>query len=724
MAEVLFFTSNFDGVDTSVGDTAVDDWTQLSGDGVACYFKINQQARATRKVGSNFPRLMRPNAPTFADSVVEFIIPPNSIYTAEVVRMCGLLRHNNTTGVSYEFFVEPNSRRIRLNRNINLSSAVALTSNPTDINLSYVSFATYDVTKSYLVRFACYGSNPTNLIGQLYLLNASNEVVSKVAEATGTDTFSALQGVAAPAAFSYFKAVTSSGPIYIDNFRWSEVTGGVINADYVPVAAPNTPPTFVSGSAANISASGGSTNRITVTFSDSDGVDAASLTNAIEVVYPNASVVPAAFVSSSVSGTNRTGLWDAPAPGGAWDETDNGTYTYRLKANQLKDTQNNFTAAQDLGTFSVLIAPAGGGGVELSANSSLLVRSANWYNRGDGSIDTNYLGAYIKGSFTGATLSIKTANTDAFRSFVCQINGGSFTKFTPTAGNQTLLLATGLGAGTHTFRLVYDQRESGFTDRWNNPEMIAISFLADNFSQAPRLTGDVFIYGDSIMQYDFFSLSAVKGVGFAMGEASGHEFAMKAFGGTGWRAVGAQNAPNIETSWNFQRSGIPLQYAGAPDWVLINMGTNDGGSTNAQVQTAIVNTLTAMRARSGWGTVPLLIQVPFRQTFLSTIDAAIVALASPDTKKVNAGAHLNRNLTGTSGFYSADGLHPNPVAHPALAGGTLLSVGKALSGSGSSGGGTGGGTGATSAEVSTAVWSAPIRSLTTPGASGGQILFV
>src|SRR5262249_8976503 len=43
------------------------------------------------------------------------------------------------------------------------------------------------------------------------------------------------------------------------------------------------------------------------------------------------------------------------APGGSWDQTDNGTYTVSQNANQVRDLVSNYRAAGTLGTFSVLL---------------------------------------------------------------------------------------------------------------------------------------------------------------------------------------------------------------------------------------------------------------------------------------------------------------------------------------------------------------------------------
>ncbi len=58
------------------------------------------------------------------------------------------------------------------------------------------------------------------------------------------------------------------------------------------------------------------------------------------------------FFSNS-NGTSLTASYVINAPGGVWDATDGGTYTFTLQANQVGDTSNNFISATTLGTVQV-----------------------------------------------------------------------------------------------------------------------------------------------------------------------------------------------------------------------------------------------------------------------------------------------------------------------------------------------------------------------------------
>ena len=48
------------------------------------------------------------------------------------------------------------------------------------------------------------------------------------------------------------------------------------------------------------------------------------------------------------------------APGGSWDERENGTYRVLLRADGVSDVDGNFAAAQELGRFRVSVRDGGG----------------------------------------------------------------------------------------------------------------------------------------------------------------------------------------------------------------------------------------------------------------------------------------------------------------------------------------------------------------------------
>jgi hypothetical protein len=120
-----------------------------------------------------------------------------------------------------------------------------------------------------------------------------------------------------------------------------------------------TPPTASLSAISNITTEAGTSQTLTVTFSDSSGVDVSSLDNSDVVINWSGGAIPATFISATPTGngTPRTATYSLTPPGGTWDSFDNGTYTVNLQASQVKDVVGNLSAASNLGTFSVNVAP-------------------------------------------------------------------------------------------------------------------------------------------------------------------------------------------------------------------------------------------------------------------------------------------------------------------------------------------------------------------------------
>jgi hypothetical protein len=135
---------------------------------------------------------------------------------------------------------------------------------------------------------------------------------------------------------------------------------GAGNGDFTGLAytLDKTAPQAGGLAAADITA-GGATYTFTLVFSDNLAIDIASLDgNDIRVTGPAGFDQLATLVSvaPATSGTPRTATYRIAAAGGVWDNTDNGTYTLTLQANQVSDTAGNPANAGVLGTFKVSIS--------------------------------------------------------------------------------------------------------------------------------------------------------------------------------------------------------------------------------------------------------------------------------------------------------------------------------------------------------------------------------
>ncbi|HEY6563235.1 MAG TPA: hypothetical protein VIY86_01955, partial [Pirellulaceae bacterium] len=129
----------------------------------------------------------------------------------------------------------------------------------------------------------------------------------------------------------------------------------ISNANFRIIAMDNTAPTAV-GSAPTITAAGGTSHTISVTYTDNAALNASTIgPGDIEIVAPNLAVIPATYVSRSSDSNLASiiGMYSIAAPGGTWDPADNGTYTVRVLASQVLDTSGNSVSAGNVGTFQV-----------------------------------------------------------------------------------------------------------------------------------------------------------------------------------------------------------------------------------------------------------------------------------------------------------------------------------------------------------------------------------
>jgi hypothetical protein len=96
-----------------------------------------------------------------------------------------------------------------------------------------------------------------------------------------------------------------------------------------------------------------------VTFSDNTSVLTSSL-GAGDILVKGAAgyVRTANFVSvdSSANGKTRTATYEVKGPHGVWNRAHNGVYTIWVAGNQVRNTNGNYIAGQQVGAFTVRIA--------------------------------------------------------------------------------------------------------------------------------------------------------------------------------------------------------------------------------------------------------------------------------------------------------------------------------------------------------------------------------
>jgi len=114
----------------------------------------------------------------------------------------------------------------------------------------------------------------------------------------------------------------------------------------------------VTATAANISGTSVSSHDITVTYSDNEGASGIRDIGHgdIEVSWPDGPTRQPRFTSRTTgSNGSVTATFRLTAPSGVYSALDNGTYTIRLRANQVFDASQNSAPAGVLGSFTINI---------------------------------------------------------------------------------------------------------------------------------------------------------------------------------------------------------------------------------------------------------------------------------------------------------------------------------------------------------------------------------
>ncbi|MBD3881235.1 hypothetical protein IFO70_05665 [Phormidium tenue FACHB-886] len=130
---------------------------------------------------------------------------------------------------------------------------------------------------------------------------------------------------------------------------------GVIGSFSIDI---NSKPPTATLAAPTLSFDGGSSYDFTVTYSDVNGINIATLDgNDIEVTSPKGYRQKATLVALDTPslGTPRTATYRITAPGGFWDGADDSTYTVSQVANQVSDGLGNARPTEALGTFKVAL---------------------------------------------------------------------------------------------------------------------------------------------------------------------------------------------------------------------------------------------------------------------------------------------------------------------------------------------------------------------------------
>lgn len=206
-------------------------------------------------------------------------------------------------------------------------------------------------------------------------------------------------------------------------------------------------------------------------------------------------------------------------------------------------------------------------------------------------------------------------------------------------------------------------------NRWNNvgsatgTAVIFTGLMVANGAalMAPLAAAkSILCYGDSVTEgvrtvgesaaNDTDRNDAMSGWAFQLGKLLGAEVTVVGFGGTGLSAAGSGNVPALGASYNNLYLGQPRTFTPAPNLIVINIGTNDGGNNTVPAMTGVLNGLIAVCPG-----VPIAVLRPFDGNQAANLQAAIAACSNP------AGCHYVDTTSFFNTAYGADGqgLHPS-----------------------------------------------------------------
>ena len=343
-------------------------------------------------------------------------------------------------------------------------------------------------------------------------------------------------------------------------------------------------------------------------------------------------------------------------------------------------------------------------------NSNWFFSPYNWNTLGAAETVTNQPGAYFSLQFahsSRAILNLDTVNTPASGDFTSmsvqwQIDSTVYPVHTLKLSDTQLTLATGLSLSAHTVRFWFVSSDY-HQDRWTRTTNTAGGFLAP--AQSIRITGMTLDPGAQALPPNglrpkrilFFGDSITEGAVIGPANDAGRTYAV-----TCARLLDAEygtvgNAGQGWTCSNAPASGVPifrdafalfygqgprlplLNGAVAPDYVLLNMGTNDAifGDLFNPARPELVTDyalawLHQMRAFLPYSQVYIV--VPFGGFYAQALQDAYTRyiVSRPDDRKVgflNLGPTAQTGITkqvqgGTPQSY--DGIHPNAGTHRAL----------------------------------------------------------
>ena len=368
------------------------------------------------------------------------------------------------------------------------------------------------------------------------------------------------------------------------------------------------------------------------------------------------------------------------------------TYYYKIRATD----SGSLTA--DSAEFSVTTSSV----TTVAVNNPALqagLSPYNWYVSGSSYIQAINPGAYFKVNFSGTSVSLgvdvsamsgASVAAKRYPRITYQIDGGAWQTYQLLSTDTQISLGSSLANTTHSLQVVLLSSDGG-TPRWNGTMSLKITNLTidqgSSLSTATLLSKRMLIFGDSITEGAWVLGSSVDASNYSLyGSATSSyavpvagflnaEYGNASFGGQGWVAApgGGTDVPNFPSAWNYilgtNSRLVGGLFSPAPDYILVNLGTNDSAFSSSVVSTW----LSAARVAAG-SAAKIFVLIPFKQTNSATITTGFNSYKSGSGDANAFLIDLDGNGTtyaDTNPTYSYDGTHPNAAGDAQL--GTLVS---------------------------------------------------
>jgi lysophospholipase L1-like esterase len=302
-----------------------------------------------------------------------------------------------------------------------------------------------------------------------------------------------------------------------------------------------------------------------------------------------------------------------------------------------------------------------------------------------------YPGSYLRAAFSGSSAwldfdisSIKHGIRPKLR---WSIDDQPFQTAVLKPDAARLPLAEGLNEGLHHLVLYLAASDANY-DRWRSPEE-AIKLKGLVLSDGGEGKRDIrlsakraIFFGDSITEgawvlgrsnhvvagkyVDWVAHSdATQAWPRLLAAALDAEYGTCGSGGMSWVRASHSGIPPLPESWSFHYENHSRLVDGRklsppPDYVIVNMGTNDGEKDTSD---AIKKWLTDIRAAVRPDTA-IVVLIPFGQMNRISLSGAVAAVADPYTHIIDLGFRraVGLNHYGEPTLVSFDGLHPSAEA--------------------------------------------------------------